>query len=656
MILEELRLQNFRCFGESETRLRFSTDLVAFIGANGSGKTAILLALCRLFGTNRKYCSIVRQDFHVSYDEGEEKMNHDLALEAIFSFPELCEDEVDNNFYAVPSFLSQMMIKSSNEAPRIRIRLQATWTDDGTSDGHVAEDVRWLDTLDGNDNWDDCRIVHPIARKSIQFIFIPVERSVDAAVLNLLKGRLWKAAQWSESFRTQVSDSISDIQDAFMEELPTKFVTKHLNESWRHVNTAETDTTAVLRLIDPSFDSIVNNATFAFSPERDEPVRQLNDLSDGQRSLFYLSLTSATLKMEMDAMHLSSDECPFETDEIGKFYFTIFSIEEPENSLSPFLLSRAIQEARHIASLNNAQVIITSHSPSILGRVEVEEVRYFRFDELSQDATIDEIDLPIDIDDAQKFIRLAVKSYPELYFARFVILCEGESEQIIIHKMAQAMGIDLDRNFVPIVPLAGRFVKQFWKLLTMLKIPHATLLDYDKGRSGGGAERIKYIVDELTEHGILDKNDKFAKWVYNNYDNEEKVEKHQQQVFDQLNKYGVYFAEPLDIDFSMLLSFEELYMVPIGNERGPRLEEDAVNGSKSEVLGGEGNPSCYTEEYNEIFPWYRYLFIARSKPQSHILRLAKLSSEEIVEKCPDVLRKIIDDMSMRIGKELSAGD
>ena len=84
-----------------------------------------------------------------------------------------------------------------------------------------------------------------------------------------------------------------------------------------------------------------------------------------------------------------------------------------------------------------------------------------------------------DASDAAKFIRGALLAFPELYFARFVVLVEGNSERIVLPRLAQAEGLTVDPSFVAIVPIGGRHVRHFWKLLNGLSIPHATLLDLD---------------------------------------------------------------------------------------------------------------------------------------------------------------------------------
>jgi putative ATP-dependent endonuclease of the OLD family len=61
--LKTIRLSNFQSFGPEPTDLTFN-DVTYLIGPNGSGKTAALQALCRLFAfdpfTRAKGLSLIR--------------------------------------------------------------------------------------------------------------------------------------------------------------------------------------------------------------------------------------------------------------------------------------------------------------------------------------------------------------------------------------------------------------------------------------------------------------------------------------------------------------------------------------------------------------------------------------------------------------------
>lgn len=68
MFIKSLAIKNFRCFGkgidEKGTTINFNNGLTAFIGRNGSGKTAILEALNFLIGPDYLPTRISEKDFH----------------------------------------------------------------------------------------------------------------------------------------------------------------------------------------------------------------------------------------------------------------------------------------------------------------------------------------------------------------------------------------------------------------------------------------------------------------------------------------------------------------------------------------------------------------------------------------------------------------
>ena len=87
---------------------------------------------------------------------------------------------------------------------------------------------------------------------------------------------------------------------------------------------------------------------------------------------------------------------------------------------------------RRVADTEYGQVLLTSHSASIMARVEPEEVRYLRLNDKQEKTLVSEITLPDGRDEAYKYVREAVKAHPELYFARLVVLGEGDTEEIVI--------------------------------------------------------------------------------------------------------------------------------------------------------------------------------------------------------------------------------
>ena len=57
----------------------------------------------------------------------------------------------------------------------------------------------------------------------------------------------------------------------------------------------------------------------------------------------------------------------------------------------------------------------------------------------------------------------------------------------------------------------------------------------------------------------------------------------------------------------------------------------------------------------ERYFWYRYLFLGRGKPVSHIQALAELSDKDVAKECPAVLNRLLGRASKmldgHLGKE-----
>ena len=662
MRIESLTVAGFKCFGTNPTTVALDPCLTTLVGANGAGKTALLQALARLFGISSYQRTVRKRDFHVPIGAKELTSGASLSIETLLAFPEL-GGSAEDSAEAVPEFFRQMSASGPGEPLKARIVLRATWTDDGTPEGSVEEDCRWVMTLDESYDWDgNCQKAHASERGAIQLIYIPATRDVDAQVSALLKSRLWRAAKWSDGFRDGAAQAASKVQEAFSEEEPSEFVLSRLAARWDQVYSGDTETTPSLRLVDTDFDSLVRKASFAFFPDEAGQERSLEELSDGQRSLFHIALTAATLEVEHDALAALPEKSAFDQEKLRRVHLTLLAVEEPENSLAPFFLSRVIAQARDIGSRQTAQVLVSSHSAAILRRVEPVEVRYFRLQEQTRESCVRNIKLPEDDLEANRYVRLAIRAYPELYFARFVLLGEGDSERLVIPRIAEAMEVPLDPSFVPIVPLGGRYCVHFWRLLSDLEIPFATLLDFDTGRRHGGAGTIRNVVSNLNEIGndlsenqsVVDGEIDLGK--LDDLSDEEIWEEYDDNTWVQaLEEEGVFLSDPLDLDFAMLEAFPDEYQnVPDGG-RGPTAGGTALENAKKRTLKKGGDATLYGSDYDDSFRWYPYLFLQRSKPESHLVALAKIKDEDLVASCPDALRSLIEHVrdSLGLGEDVA---
>lgn len=109
-----------------------------------------------------------------------------------------------------------------------------------------------------------------------------------------------------------------------------------------------------------------------------------------------------------------------------------------------------------------------------------------------------------------------------------------------------------------------------------------------------------------------------------------------------LKREGIFFSDPLDLDFAMLAVFPVAYQYPHPGGIGPHREPDAIQGKKSVTLKTGGLPGLYSENWDDCFVWYPYLFLNRSKPESHLAALNRLSPERLATHAPVELRALID--------------
>lgn len=145
MLLKKVTFSGSRCFGENPTDIHLPGNLTTFVGANASGKTALLQGLAKLFGVSRSQRTLHRSDFHIPPEVSpEDRSPRKLFIDVLIEFPELYNGTATPETVA-PVF-RHMFIEQSGDVPVCRIRMEAQWNDDGTAEGEVSQDLYWVDT------------------------------------------------------------------------------------------------------------------------------------------------------------------------------------------------------------------------------------------------------------------------------------------------------------------------------------------------------------------------------------------------------------------------------------------------------------------------------------------------------------------------------
>lgn len=680
MRLSKLKLMNYRCFGSEEQIILFD-NLTTFIGNNSAGKTAALSALNCMFSENSSDRILQRSDFHLPKEMAPDEMeSQDLYVEAVFEFEELKTGD-NGGEYVIPIFFQHFVVDNPGELPYLRIRLEATWEKSNTIEGSIDSKISYITCPEAAEIEDNCRI--PAARRDldkIRVVYIPAVRDPSRQLKNAsgtMMYQIMNSINWSEKTKENVKTKIKELNEQFAEEKGVSMFGASLAEQWKAYDSDDRYSTASLRFNSTDIETSVRKTEVVFEPTETGKEYTIDQMGDGLRSLFYISLVDSILDVE-GKMQREIESDPENTSFSRKPpILTVVALEEPENHIAPHLLGKLVGNLSNIADKSNAQAIMTSHSPAIVKRVDPENLRYFRMDKDLHTSKVRSITLPEkeSVQDQYKYIKEAVRAYPELYFAKLVILGEGDSEDIILPKYWEAVSGNVDVGGISIVPLGGRHVNHFWRLLNDLQIPHITLLDLDREREGGGWGRIQYVLQQLianghdknklldTKRGVLtdEQLDGMSKWDVSDVTS-------MQKWIDKLEQYNVFFSAPLDIDFMMLEQMGSEYKKSLNPAEGPRLEifkegqtkriliqaieetgthpdeygarikKDIKSTLKEEGGGG----STYSTEQQELMIWYTYFFLNRGKPSTHIAVLSRLNDEAIKDNIPPVLGRLIE--------------
>ena len=659
MHLKTITIAGFRCFGSEPVQFCLSKEMTAVVGSNASGKTALLHALSKVFGISRTQRMVHRSDFHLPPSANpKDKSPRSMLIEVVIELPELL-DETATPETVAPVF-RHMMIENSKTPPVCRIRLEARWDDDGTIAGEVSQNLYWVDSLDSEPKDEQKQQILASDRGLIQFIYTPASRDPDAqirATTGALAARLMRAIQWSKETQDTVEEATNSLSDAFENEPAIKEINKVFQKRWSELYDELEDIDPKLSLISRQFDEVVSRLAVVFQEGPEGFERGLEELSDGQRSLFYFALITATYALERQVV--AEEIEGFRIVELRIPALTIYALEEPENHLSPYYLARIIEQVRSVTKEGGAQAIITSHSPSVLGRILPEEVLFCHRSKETRTSTVTSVKMPSGKQEAAKFVRGAMQAFPELYFARFVLLVEGDSERIVLPRLAKALNFLIDPSFVAVVPLGGRHVQHFWHLLTQLKIPYATLLDLDLGRKGGGFGRVKAVIKQLLKHDVP--REKLLQIEDDGVlSNEELKGMHKWQEpsdvenlipwVTDMRKFGVFFSSPLDFDLMMLEAFPDAYGALVPRRGGPKKSVD----SAADTILGQNAPGLTLYQnlftsYVDHLPSYQYHFLTRSKPATHMAAISHLKDEEVISHLPEpieaILQHVVDNLT-----------
>lgn len=481
MRIAKVHIENFRSIKE----LEFSPGpFCVLIGENNAGKSNILRALNLILGESwPNERSFSEEDF---YNQDTSK---DIVIQVFF------DEEIEDKPNGFPVKIAGFELRCKAYKRRVGNKPAGTLKVDYTcldiKGNYIKYPANQLKSGQKyNGQWITLRVSND-RREQIPFIYVDVLRGYD---------RQTPSSRWSvlrKLFNEVNTEFLNDkkkekitLPDGTIQELTRKEAFEYaVKDAYKYLRTN-------------SFIEIENLlAANAMEQMGIEP-------GEGDVSLHFESHDPThaykSLQLYIDQMGITSPAGEvgaglqsaivvgiFRTYEELKKEGAIFAIEEPEVFLHP-------QKARYFESVlrglaeGGNQVFITTHSPVYVKVYDPESVAVVRRTQ-ERGTWVTQTEKVSIADNERQALRLMTEfdtQRNELFFARRVMLVEGNTEKVALPLIFRALGIDINKVGISIIECGGKTkIPLFARVSKALSIPFVVLVDHD----------IKEIKEEWSE-------------------------------------------------------------------------------------------------------------------------------------------------------------
>ena len=446
MFLAELRIENFRMFGEGEQALvvPLRPGLTALVGENDSGKTTVIDALRFALGTtDQDWFRLEESDFHL----GDTKK----VIRIVSRFENLTPRDQS-------AFVEYLTYGDSakNEPPFLCVN----WMAEDTGTAPKGRPFRRVEIRSGK-NGDGPQLA-PEVRELLRATYL---RPLRDAELALSAGRGSRLSQVLHRTGEVKASGIGYVPDAQTdpEQLNVLGIGDFANallEKQQGINkTRDKINTHLIKLSlhgDELKSSIqVSGATAS----EDNRLRQLLEKLD--LSLGSGSTPDAGGKLGLGSNNLLFMACELllmaQEDEGNK----LLLIEEPEAHLHTQRQLRVMKYLQEQAVEKGVQIIVTTHSPNLSSAISLDNMVMIQNGHAFSLAK-DETELePSDYRFLERFLDVTKAN---LFFARGVMIVEGDAENILLPTLARLIGRDFTEHGVSIVNVGGVGLRRYARI------------------------------------------------------------------------------------------------------------------------------------------------------------------------------------------------
>ena len=451
MYLSTLKLWNFRKYGEGADGtpglvIHFHKGVNVLVGENDSGKTAIVDAIRYVLRTKSGEAIYMdEKDFHMVGDVRSKSLRIECWFEGI------------SDVEAAP-FLEWMGLKSDDDGTHYTLRLTLTAT--------ILEDGRIYPVVKagmGNDGTP----MDGKARDLLRVVYLKPLRDALQDMTHGYKSRIAQILQAHSVF----GDSKRDVEGKHKLEILYNQLKKEIDEYFDQ-NKAE-DGKVITENIN---DILVKNFLMAGEQRKASLSLTGSELIDILRQLDLVLESNKSGLGSLNLLCVAAELLLFLEEKRG---LKLTLIEEMEAHLHPQYQLRMLDYIRSKEGFG--QFILTTHSITLAANIPLENLIILKEDKV----------FPMGEDYTEckegdyKFLhRFLDATKANLFFARGVIMVEGDAENLLIPTIARVLGRSLHEYGVSIVNVGSTAYKRYAKIFQRkdgqkMGIPVAIVTDLD---------------------------------------------------------------------------------------------------------------------------------------------------------------------------------
>lgn len=445
MIISELKIYNFRRFksvdGAPGLHITFHKGLNALIGENDSGKTAVIDALKLVLLTqSNEYIRPVDEDFY-------KPANGDAGSE--FKIDCTITDFTQNE---AKNFIEYLMFAKNGDKIEYMLQLHyRAW-----KEGHkIFQELRVGDVEDGIS-------IDGKARDLLKAVYLKplrdAEREMSSGRSSRISQILLNHPVFKDKKEHKVLDIIKDanrkIDEYFTKDAEGKLILKTICNTLDSFNDKGQDSDAELKTSDIQLKAILESLSLN-APEINPGLGELNLLFIAAELLLLKDDTDGGMKLAL--------------------------IEELEAHLHPQAQLRLISYLQNEYSENDVQIIISTHSPILASKINLKNLILMK-DGFGYDLA--EGKTGLQKGDYLFLQRFLDSTKANLFFAKGIIMVEGDAENILIPVIADIIGYPLEKYGISIVNVGSTAFLRYSRIMvradgSTIGIPVSVVTDCD---------------------------------------------------------------------------------------------------------------------------------------------------------------------------------